>query len=426
MSRHRRTGYNKRMDIFERFNSKFGKWYEGLFGGDAGELRPKDVLRKIIGAMEDNRKEGFDSKIYVPNKYILELAVDDPEERDYLLSFLDEEELVVVLQKFMAQNGYKTRGPLDFTIAEVPEAEREARREKLRVRVRYEKGPTPGASADPSLLGKGKETGEDSLPLPNSSPSPNREGSALAPGVGPDDLPTVAGFEPDDEEAGTVPAVAWASLAVTAPDGRRSHISLTKPAFQIGRSRNGGNDLVLDADGMASKAHARLERERDGSWTLYDLGSTNGVKVGGLRVDGNRVLHDGDEITVGATKLVFSQAGGDVPGRAADVPAPAAPLLLRRARLVGLDGEAHVLASETLIGRAVTCDIILSDPSVATKHARVIAPDAATYLLEDLSGGGDTTVNDRALPSGRRLPLSDGDVLRFGDAELRFVAGGVA
>ncbi len=109
------------MDIFERFNSKFGKWYEGLFGGDAGELRPKDVLRKIIAAMEDHRKEGFDSKIYVPNKYILELAVDDPEEREYLLSFLDEEELVAVLQKFMAQNGYQTRGPLDFTIAEVPE-----------------------------------------------------------------------------------------------------------------------------------------------------------------------------------------------------------------------------------------------------------------------------------------------------------------
>ena len=128
------------MDIFERFNSKFGKWYEGLFGGDAGELRPKDVLRKIIGAMEDDRKEGFDSKIYVPNKYILELAVDDPEEREYLLSFLDEEELVAVLQKFMAQNGYKTRGPLDFTIAEVPEAERESRHEKLRVKVRYEKG----------------------------------------------------------------------------------------------------------------------------------------------------------------------------------------------------------------------------------------------------------------------------------------------
>ena len=393
----RRVGYNKYMDIFERFNSKFGKWYEGLFGGDAGELRPKDVLRKIIGAMEDNRKEGFDSKVYVPNKYILELAVDDPEEREYLLSFLDEEELVVVLQKFMAQNNYKTRGPLDFTIAEVPEAERESRHEKLRVRVRYEKGEMAPKAA------------------PAASPQPARVTPAE------DDLPTVAGFDPDDE-AGTVPAVAWASLAVTAPEGRRSHISLTKPAFQIGRSRNGGNDLVLDADGMASKSHARLERERDGAWTLYDLGSTNGVKVAGARIDGNRTLQDGDEITVGATKLVFSRADA----RTADAPAPAQHLPLRRARLIGADGEEHVLASETLIGRAMTSDIILQNPSVATKHARIIAPDAATYLLEDLGGGGDTAVNGRALPTGRRLPLSDGDVLSFGDAELRFIGAGAA
>jgi len=406
------------MDIFERFNSKFGKWYEGLFGGDAGELRPKDVLRKIIAAMEDGRKEGFDSKIYVPNKYILELAVDDPEEREYLLSFLDEEELVVVLQKFMAQNGYKTRGPLDFTIAEVPEAERESRHEKLRVRVRYEKGekaPTPGASADPSLLGKG----EGFVPTPPSLAGKGGGGLGNL-GLGSeDDLPTVAGYDPDDEP-GTVPAVAWASLAVTAPDGRRSHVSLTKPAFQIGRSRNAGNDLILDTDGMASKSHARLERERDGSWTLYDLGSTNGVKVGGSRIDGNRVLHDGDEITVGATKLVFSQADARA-GDASAAAVPAAPP--RRARLVGPDGEAHVLASETLIGRAVTSDIILPDPSVSTKHARVVAPDAATYLLEDLGSDEGTTVNGRALPPGRRQPLADGDVIHFGSAEMSFVGG---
>ena len=408
------------MDVFERFNSKFGKWYEGLFGSDAGELRPKDVLRKIIGAMEDHRKEGFDSKIYVPNKYILELAVEDPEERDYLLSFLDEEELVAVLQKFMAQNGYKTRGPLDFTIAEVPEDERETRSEKLRVKVRYEKGqPTPGASADPSLLGNGEEIRPSSI-APHSFTGKGSGGS------GAEDLPTIAGFDRDEDEPSTVPAVAWASLAVTSPEGRHSHVSLTKPLFQIGRSRNAENDLVLDTDGMASKAHARLERERDGSWTLHDLGSTNGLKVGGVRVDGNRVLHDGEEITLGATKLVFQQAD-NLMGRVADSPlSPQSSMPIRRARLVGPDGEAHVLASETLIGRAVTSDIVLPDPSVATKHARVIAPDAATYLLEDLGGESGTQINGRALPPGRRQPLIDGDIVLFGQSEMRFIAGGPA
>ena len=402
------------MDIFERFNSKFGKWYEGLFGEGGGELRPKDVLRKLTAAMEDHRREGLDGKTYVPNKYVLELAVGDAEERDYLLSFLDEEELVAVLQKFMAQNNYKTRGPLDFTIAEVPASERETRPEKLRVRVRYEKGEVPPA---PNNGGVRKA---DAFP----------SGSPIIGGGG-DDLPTVAAALPDeDDEAGTVPAVAWAALAVTAPDGRRSHFSLTKPIIQMGRSRNAGNDLVLDTDGMASKAHARLERERDGHWTLYDLGSTNGVQVGGAKIDGNSTLTDGDEILVGGTRLVFQMAGSSaVPAPAVSASAPASPppssappssAPPRRARLIGPDGEAFVLASETLIGRAVTSDIILSDPSVATKHARVISPDAGTYLLEDLSGHAETRVNDRVLFPSQRLPLTNGDILTFGAVQMRF------
>ena len=414
------------MDIFERFNSKFGKWYEGLFGSDGGELRPKDVLRKIIAAMEDNRKEGFDSKIYVPNKYILELAVADPEEREYLLSFLDEEELVVVLQKFMAQNSYKTRGPLDFTIAEVPEDEREARQEKLRVKVRFEKGEKEAAlipnSGGANSGGAGKE---GSANKEGRAGKEERAGASPAPT---EDLPTVAGisFQSEDDDS-TVPAVAWASLALTGPDGRKSLFSLTKPVVQIGRSRNGANDLILDTDGMVSKGHARLERERDGSWTLYDLGSTNGVRVNGSRIDGNRIVRDGNEIGIGETILLFRQAEvlqPELPSDESAVP-HAFVMPVRRASLIGSDGEVHVLASETLIGRAVTSDIVLSDPSVATKHARIIAPSGTACTLEDLGSDNGTRVNDRLLPTGRRQPLSEGDVLLFGSYEMHFSAGSV-
>ena len=244
-------------------------------------------------------------------------------------------------------------------------------------------------------------------------------------GADPDDLPTIPGVNFDaDDEPGTVPAVAWAALAVTAPDGRKSHFSLTRPATAIGRSRNAGNDLVLDSDGMTSKSHARIERERDGRFTLYDLGSTNGVKVNGARVEGNKVLRDGDEIVIGGTKLTFQQA--------TETSSPAPPLLgvggrssliSRRARLVTLDGQEHVLASETLLGRAVTSDVVLQDSSVATKHARIVAPDAATYYLEALADAQETLLNGRRLTPGRRTLLADGDEVTLGRAALRFVGG---
>ncbi|BDI34482.1 hypothetical protein CCAX7_65330 [Capsulimonas corticalis] len=397
------------MDLFERFNSKFGAWYENLFGGDAGGLRPKDVLRKIIAAMEENRKEGLDSKVYVPNKFILELAVDDPEERDYLLSFLDEEELVSVLQRFMAQNSYHARGPLDFTIREIPEAEREPRREKVRVKVRFEKGE--GA--------------------PSSAPAPITRDSDQ-------DLPTVAAVYDDDDEEGTVPAVAWASLAVTDPGGRKHLFSLTKPITTIGRSRNAGNDLVLSDDGLVSKAHARIERERDGHFTLYDLGSTNGVSVNGAKIADNRALASGDDIVIGTTHLVFQQASAAQsappitrPVAAAPVapayetasPAPKASDGPRRAKLVAANGGEHLLASETLIGRAVTADLVIDDPSIATRHARIVSPDPSTYYLEDLESAHGTRLNGRRVPPGQRAILANGDIVTIGTRELRFSGG---
>ncbi|MBC7806192.1 MAG: hypothetical protein H7145_08580, partial [Akkermansiaceae bacterium] len=84
------------MDLLEHLNRRFGSWYEGLFGGpDAvdSELRPKDILRRILGAMEDGRREGLDGQVYVPNAYTLRIAVASDAERDYLRAFLSAEEL---------------------------------------------------------------------------------------------------------------------------------------------------------------------------------------------------------------------------------------------------------------------------------------------------------------------------------------------
>src|SRR5262249_19685474 len=131
------------MDLFEKINRSFGSWYEGLFGA-SGDVRPKDILRKILVAMEEHRKEGFDNKVYVPNQYVLEVAVDDEEEKAYLLSFLDREELETAIRRYCQQNNYHIRGGLDFTIKEIDESDGPKRREKIRVRCRYDakKAPT--------------------------------------------------------------------------------------------------------------------------------------------------------------------------------------------------------------------------------------------------------------------------------------------
>ena len=136
------------MDLFEKFNRSFGSWYEGLFGGN-DDVRPKDILRMILSAMEDNRKEGFDNRIYVPNQYILEIAVNDEEEKEYLLAFLDRAELESAIRRCCKQNNYHIRGSLEFTVKEVDDPAITTKRgEKVRVRCRYNtKIGIPGPAA---------------------------------------------------------------------------------------------------------------------------------------------------------------------------------------------------------------------------------------------------------------------------------------
>jgi pSer/pThr/pTyr-binding forkhead associated (FHA) protein len=57
-------------------------------------------------------------------------------------------------------------------------------------------------------------------------------------------------------------------------------------------------------DPNVSRRHAELRRGSTGDWQVVDLGSTNGVKVNGRRVDSAR-LSPGDEVTLGTTRFTF-------------------------------------------------------------------------------------------------------------------------
>lgn len=88
-----------------------------------------------------------------------------------------------------------------------------------------------------------------------------------------------------------------------------SHLSLTyrgqsfqvdKDHFILGRSKTNA-DLVLD-DSNVSRQHAAVERGPDG-WYVVDLGSTNGVYIGGVKVTRQRI-EDGDIIEI-TTHQIF-------------------------------------------------------------------------------------------------------------------------
>ena len=78
-------------------------------------------------------------------------------------------------------------------------------------------------------------------------------------------------------------------------------VPLTRERITVGRSED--NDVVLP-DSRVSAVHALLERLGP-HWSVRDLGSRNGTEVNGQRLMAERVLHPGDEIHVGASRLIF-------------------------------------------------------------------------------------------------------------------------
>ena len=70
--------------------------------------------------------------------------------------------------------------------------------------------------------------------------------------------------------------------------------------------RHPDSDIFLD-DITVSRRHAELEREADG-WHVRDVGSLNGTYVNRERIE-EAVLQDGDELQIGAFKLVFFAGG---------------------------------------------------------------------------------------------------------------------
>ena len=104
----------------------------------------------------------------------------------------------------------------------------------------------------------------------------------------------------------TVPSVASATTSVTCalvlPDGSR-HVLETE-RVTVGRQ---STCSIVIKDTNVSREHAQFRRGRDG-WTVRDLGSTNGTKINGVRVEGEQLLANGDVVLVGSIPVRFEIA----------------------------------------------------------------------------------------------------------------------
>jgi pSer/pThr/pTyr-binding forkhead associated (FHA) protein len=82
--------------------------------------------------------------------------------------------------------------------------------------------------------------------------------------------------------------------------------------------------------------------------------------------------------------------------------------------------EEFRLASEVTIGKSLTSDVRLTDPSVGSRHARVFSRDGTAFYIEDLDSKNGTFVNGDPVPSGVPVKLLPGDNIKIGEVEMTF------
>lgn len=240
-------------------------------------------------------------------------------------------------------------------------------------------------------------------------------------------------------------------LIIEDDEGRKTVVPFVRDEISIGRLE--GNTIRL-TERNVSRHHARLLKESN-AIIVEDLGSANGVRINGERIDQRSHVRDGDLIEIGDYDLAIEGLpanNGDTnpsfrlespedtlpPARKAngangsltnsDPAAGTAPRPLSAAdapRLVGLAGdfygqELKLPSTNTVVGRPDDgSDIHLDHPSVSRRHARFVREGDGAWRVYDLGSANGVRVNDELRMSSLVKP---GDSIELGHVAFRFTA----
>jgi adenylate cyclase len=176
--------------------------------------------------------------------------------------------------------------------------------------------------------------------------------------------------------------------------------------FELGAFNSIGrhpDNSIQILDRIISKEHAQIQRAPDGRFLLRDLRSLNGTYLAGERVS-ERYLVDGDEITMGSTRLLFVDKAADDEALHRVTIAPGLTESHIRQRIAASTGEflpERSIGDEQVLrrdyerlrighelARAVGSELDLEKllPKILDKAFELVGADRGAILLVDSTG----------------------------------------
>lgn len=225
-------------------------------------------------------------------------------------------------------------------------------------------------------------------------------------------------------------------LIIQAPNGDIREVPLAKAGVTLGRDDSA--DVRVD-DKKVSRRHATFKLI-DGLPWVEDLGSANGIRLNGKKVDKRARVTSQDEVKVGSYQVRVKDVGDEGTGSAIDEPedleasrpptgtAQVRPRVIEKGPakkpedlpiLIGLEapvkGRSFPLRlGESIVGRLEECDVPILDGSVSRQHARLVySKDRVT--VTDLGSANGVFVNNVRVDMAE---LAEGDVLKIGSVSF--------
>ena len=284
------------------------------------KLQPAEVARRLERAMEDNLLLQGEGRRLAPNVY------------DIYVSIKDHQQLVSgesILKKDWQDYLINVAKQRHYTLRSIPvlrlHASSDLRPGVVRIEAelldRQHMSSTDNAGAEAGIMATQALSAEQlaqlraQLPPGQSLPgisSPDasfmgQPGSSVAGSPGSSSIGAGLSAPPGSPSMPSMPVApplpqAW--LTIRLPQANQQIYRIEKPVINIGRQLS--NDIIVE-DKRVSRYHAQIKYQPNGQFTIFDLGSTNGITINGTPHMRQHTLRSGDRFTIGSYDFYFER-----------------------------------------------------------------------------------------------------------------------